>query len=468
MTGELRSALSNAMQFDTSERRIDAVKATVGNFLRASDPTAQIGTTEYFNHTFAPDLVLSWPRENRRRLVFLRANNDPRWLADDLRVIAPSHPIVLTLEPNLRSGNESDRNELLGVARESRALVADPDAIEEFSTPAAPIASVLSNAVIRGGLGLLDELSARTAADTAIVGFTAAASLDVQPTREALLIADSLLDDEQATRLTRLYRAVWEGQGGAAAQFPSSRSTAGPLTGNDLLLLLATLDTGDLQFWRRIGRDLRLEQLTEIESLPQSSNLDRLIEANLDRLAARGARVYGTAADTPDIGVPRWAIDRHCAVLASGQWAAYFATKASDLPPPERRSGVPVRSLMEEVRALGVRMTDVKVMHSDFTISIESIGEADVVDSPDFTEIAARGDSLAHSAAIAMPSGRNLIAEFMTGTASGHTNATFPLSELSPAAIRLLLELTRRQSDELTARLTPPADAKVIQPGLWD
>jgi hypothetical protein len=35
-------------------------------------------------------------------------------------------------------------------AKEARALITDPDAIEEFVSPRAPITSVLTNAVIRG------------------------------------------------------------------------------------------------------------------------------------------------------------------------------------------------------------------------------------------------------------------------------------------------------------------------------
>lgn len=66
MSGEFSAALRHALDFDTPDRRIDSLKTSVSNFLRSGDPSARVRKTEYFNHTFAPDLVLTWPDENRR------------------------------------------------------------------------------------------------------------------------------------------------------------------------------------------------------------------------------------------------------------------------------------------------------------------------------------------------------------------------------------------------------------------
>jgi len=468
VSGDLNSALQAAMEYDSSERRIASLKTTVSNFFRASDPTARIRHTEYFNHSFAPDLVVSWPQENRERLVFLRTNSDPRWLAEDLKVIAPSHPILLTLGSTTAVHDDSATSQLVAAAKEARALITDPDAIEEISAPTAPIASVLANAVMRGGLGIVDGESARSATRSAVAGFSGASNLEPEPIRAALSNAEHLLDDEQASRFTRLYQAVWEGQGGAVEDFPSHRFSWGQLTSSDLSLLLATLSTDDPQFWRRIGRNLRLEQITGAGLLRDSQSLDRLVEANLDRLLARGARVFGRSGSSHEEEEVRWNVGKRCLVLRGSSWSVYFAAKVADLPPYERRNGVPMATLMAGVQELGVRLTDVKVQQLDFAISIESVGSADVVDSPDFSELVARGESVARSAAIAVPSGRSLIAEFTTGTATGHTNAAFALNELGPPAIKLLLDLSESESAEVSTRLVAITDPEVIQPTLWD
>lgn len=467
MNGEFGAALRHALEFDSPDRRIDSLKTSVSNVLRSGDPSVRIRKTEYFNHTFAPDLVLSWPDEKRERLVFLRTNPNPEWLAADLKVIAPSHPIMLTLDDFGPEQNPSARKRLVMAAKEARALITDPDAIEEFVSPRTPITSVLTNAVIRGGLGLVDEQAARGVTESAIAGFSAAEHLEAEPIRSALATAEGILDDEQANRFSRLYQAVWEGQGGTPENFPSPRNLAGPLKGRDLSLLLATLTTEDVQFWRRIGRSLRLEQIVALGS-ESGPNLGRLVEANLDRLLARGARVFGQSA--PSSGEQRadWGVERGCLALRGDGWTAYFAAKSNELPPHETRRGVSVNTLIDGVRQLGVRMTDVKVQQSNFAISIEAVGDADVVDSPDFGQLVARGDSVAQTAAIAMSSGRNLIADFVTGTAMGHTNATFPLTELAQAAVRLLLELSHRNVPDADVRLVSGRDPSAVQDPLWE
>lgn len=467
MSGEFSAALRHALEFDSPDRRIESLKTSVSNFLRAGDPSARIKKTEYFNHTFAPDLVLSWPDEKRERLVFLRPNSNPEWLAADLKVIAPSHPIMLTLDDFGPADNPNAHERLVMAAKDARALITDPDAIEEFISPRVPITSVLTNAVIRGGLGLVDEQAARGAAESAIAAFSAAENLEAEPIRSALVTTDGILDDEQANRFSRLYQAVWEGQGGTPENFPSHRHLSGPITGRDLSLLLATLTTEDVQFWRRIGRSIRLEQVVAMgaESGP---NLGRLVEANLDRLLARGARVFGQSAPNLEGHYANWGVERDCLALRGDGWVAYFAAKSNDLPPHETRRGVSVNTLIDGVRQLGVRMTDVRVQQSNFAISIESVGDADVVDSPDFGQLVARGDSVAQTAAIAMSSGRNLIADFVTGTAMGHTTATFSLSELAQAAVRLLLELSHRDVPDADVRLVPGRDPLVIQDPLWE
>ncbi|MEV5206318.1 hypothetical protein AB0K35_02425 [Micromonospora sp. NPDC053740] len=468
MSGEFSAALRHALDFDTPDRRIDSLKTSVSNFLRSGDPSARVRKTEYFNHTFAPDLVLTWPEEHRERLVFLRTDPNPEWLAADLKIIAPSHPIMITLD-DFGSGQDSAAHErLVMAAKEARALITDPDAIEEFVSPRVPITSVLTNAVIRGGMGLVDEQAARGATESAIAGFSAAEHLEAEPIRSALVAAEGMLDDEQANRFSRLYRAVWEGQGGTPEDFPSHRNLAGPLTGRDLSLLLATLTTDDVQFWRRIGRSVRLEQVVALG--PESGpNLGHLVEANLDRLLARGARVFGqTGASSSEGQRANWGVEKDCLALRGDGWIAYFAARSNDLPPPETRRGVSVTTLIDGIRQLGVRMTDVKVQQANFAISIQAVGNADVVDSPDFGQLVARGDSVAQTAAIEMSSGRNLIADFVTGTAMGHTNASFPLDELAQAAVRLLLELSHRTVPDADVRLVSGRDPIAIQDPLWE
>jgi hypothetical protein len=323
---------------------------------------------------------------------------------------------------------------------------------------------------MRGGIGLVDESSARDVTRSTVQGFAGASNLDAESTRLALSAAESILDGEQASRLTRLYQAVWEGHGGTADQFPIGREKAGPLDGRDLPLLLRTVTTDDRIFWRRIGRNIRLEQIVALGATSGLPSLDMLVEANLDRLLARCIRVFGHSTTEGSAERASWSINDGCLILKGGGWLAYFAVKVNDLPSFRLRPGVRVEMLIQGVHDLGVRLTDIKIEQAEFAISIASVSDADVANSPDLEQLAARGRSIARSAAIAMSNGRNLIADFVTGTATGHTNATFALDELGPTAVKLLLELPNTEAAELAAQLTPTVDHPHVQPllPLWD
>ena len=60
-----REAVRLALGSARSEDLIEGGKAAVVRELETLDPTVRIKTTDYFNHTFAPDLELAWPGRAR-------------------------------------------------------------------------------------------------------------------------------------------------------------------------------------------------------------------------------------------------------------------------------------------------------------------------------------------------------------------------------------------------------------------
>jgi hypothetical protein len=326
-------------------------------------------------------------------------------------------------------------------ATESNALVTDPEAVEVITESHAPIANVLASAVFRGGKGLIDKTVASEATTRTVAGFDAARELLTEPTRSAVSAIEGVLDREQAGRVTRLIQAVWEGHGGTAAGFPATTALSGPLTAGDLQILFDTVDTTSRDFWRRIGRNVALDLVTSLDLPLGSTSLDRFVDTNQDRLSARAVRIVDEPSDLLDAGpFPRWQVRQQCLVLRGEYWSAFFAARSDQLPAPSAHPEIALVTLTEKVRDLDLRLTDVQVREEpQFVITIESLEEANVVDSPHFADLASTESATARSAAIAMRSGRNLVIDFLTGTASGHTSAAFALGELGPVALRLLL-----------------------------
>ena len=79
LTDRIRSALTQTSSADT----ISSIKAAVIDGLRMADSTVNVHSTDYFNHTFTPDLVMNWQRLGQEeRYVYLRFNDNLRYLAE--------------------------------------------------------------------------------------------------------------------------------------------------------------------------------------------------------------------------------------------------------------------------------------------------------------------------------------------------------------------------------------------------
>lgn len=92
LTDAVRTALS---QTNMAEATADIKQLLCDEFARA-DPSAQIHRTEYFNHTYLPDVVLDWPAGDRRE-VFVRFVTSPERLIADSNRLGAAGPILFDL-----------------------------------------------------------------------------------------------------------------------------------------------------------------------------------------------------------------------------------------------------------------------------------------------------------------------------------------------------------------------------------
>jgi hypothetical protein len=456
MNQVMRLAIRQAFEQSDPIARVEAVKTAVCRFLAGADRSVEVRKTDYFNHTIVPDLLIRWPREQRERQVFLRPNPDPAWLAEDLRWITGVKPIMVAL-----NGTEDAPfapTEALGTAAlAGDTLIADTAALEEVGTGTDPGSSLLSHALLRGGRGALDVGAARHANAVASHGFEAAQQLVEQPTQAAAELLQELLVPDQAQRATRVLQALWEGHGGSPTTFPATApAQAGPLTGEDVELLLGTVETTDMAFWRRIGRDLTLPLIGSLELDDPSANLRQLVTANVGRLAARAVRVLSEPLRIGEPDQLRWMVTRSCLVLRSPEWAAYFATDSQGLPEPKQRPGIDLRLVRDRARRRGLTVAGVEVARPDVEISVKSTVHASVVDLQDVADLEARGQAVVHAALVPLSQTRQLHCDFTTGMAGTQTRATASIAELGRVALGLLVELDEPTWRAVQQMLTSP------------
>lgn len=232
------SEIREALSITGTTASTEAVKRAVRRSIRAVDASVSIETTDYFNHSYAPDLVLRWdrPSASDERFVFLRFNDEPGWIIEELPHLAPRHPVVYGLAPT----REAEATETLARrSRETETLVTDPGGVDQLAqVPASGIASFVSRTLMRGGKGLVDEARAESATADITGGFEAARAADTERTKSAATAAVDFLRPLEAGHIVRFLQAMWVAGGAPVDSFPAETGTAADLGNEGLKFLI--------------------------------------------------------------------------------------------------------------------------------------------------------------------------------------------------------------------------------------
>lgn len=302
-----RARAQSAVEFAlTHEREMDiitGVKVAVADELKSLDPQVDVRSTDYFNHSFIPDLVVKWHEAGRvaERNVYLRYTLRSASIGGDVSALADLGPIFLTLKTNEDSSTREDVKQQ--VSGTDRVLVTDVAALDEAvavepSNTISPLLSLARGNIVRGGRGLLEtttvnELIAASAPDAD--GVLQEADLE----RFVSLIRDLFVSDA-ATRLRRASDLI---QLGVSSDFEGllgddpSRLIRGVLSDVELRVLLPYLlsrpeITRSSRYWSYVGSMMDLKSLEEASSELQGFDLTPLISANISTwFASRGSLV---------------------------------------------------------------------------------------------------------------------------------------------------------------------------------
>lgn len=430
---------------DDPARNVESIKNAVISNIRASDAAVSIESTDYFNHTYAPDLVLKWGKEERH--VYLRTSGNAEYLREDVAVVSERKPILMPLAP-LRHPEQIE--ELARESASSSTLIADPASLYAFSAERQdrPVRSLLSRAVLQGGRGLVTEARARSTSDVFDSGFVAAQQAEVESTREAVVAAETLLDPVHAGQLTRLLHAVWLGSGAPATSFPGATGVTADLDSVGLKLLLDIAVTADDEFWRRIGSGISLERLCEIEASASSENLQRLIRANLDRFRAKSCRISGALAAT-DFGIePRWFVHAGLLGYTTDRYRALFSTgpvSSMDFMEDVEDGTVELAELLDRAADAGLNISELVI--ESFTggqIDYKAPPGGDISRDDVLQDLSSALGGRSSVLSVVVPIGgesRHLKCDLTRRAASGRTVAKFLLSELLRNAVPILRTL---------------------------
>ncbi|POH72148.1 hypothetical protein [Arthrobacter glacialis] len=460
---EIRSAgfaqaIVSALGVRSPQDSINAVKSAVIKELETLDRSVSIRDTSYFNHTYAPDLILNWDSSTERP-VYLRFTDNLLELRDGISRLDFENAFVFGLT---RPHEDAEGfPELEQSAQENHALITDADGIETLITQRTNDAGVnlLGQALARGGRGLLAQPQALAVASTVSDGFSAALETQSEPTRLAIDAIDQYLDDPQAARMTRVLQAVWEGSDGRLDQFPGPTDLSKGLGDDSLQYILDVVSASDTDFWRRIGRFLTTTQLSRLSlNASNEDSFQNLVNANLDVIPCRAAAV----ASGPDtlFSVGRkpflWSIRRQTLALEGADFTAFVGdlkervqgkVAAGDVASVD---GIDVETLSRRIE--DYELTEVTLKDGGATVqftSNEGVGHDERLSK---LAEGLSSNSTVVKAVVPLPEGQ-LALNFRTSVVNAKTTKTPLLKDVLAASIPLLHELPEDQRQSLKAFL---------------
>lgn len=447
---DLSRVLNNLVDDDPSRNVASIKNAVIADFV-SSDKEVTVKSTDYFNHSYAPDLILQWKKDSSERHVFLRTTNDLDYLREDVTTVSDSKPILMPLVP---LPSDADSGELEQESAYSQTLVAPPSTINAFSQAGRKnaVIGLLSRAVYKGGRGVVDQGRARVASETVAQGFVAAQRAEVESTRAAITLAEDLLNPSNSGQINRLLHAVWMGSGAAATAFPGATETVSSLDAEGLQLLLDISISDDPEFWMRIGAGLSLERLCETDVSSEVESLQYLVNYNLDRFRAKSCWVENADNFNLEISERRWSVASNVLVLQTRSYRSYFSTRplsALSLPFRQRGPFPSIGELLDRAQQAEINISEVRIEAEDGrqldyrTSSEGSLAEDSLL--RDLSSVIGRSSHV-QSAIISLRDGSRYIkCDFETGTATGRTVAKLYLSEFLTSALPLLVDASRRE-----------------------
>lgn len=458
MSGELVAALGNLSQDDPGGN-VSRIKLAVVSQLRQADESAEIKTTDYFNHTFAPDIIMRWRDSgSAERRVYLRPDVRSASLTEDLQWIGDLHPLIVPLASDA-SESPDERTDLDVAAASSNTLIAGAKTLDEIvESNAGRTGRLMRKAIVRGARGVVTPERVKQAADRVEDAFDAAQVSEEAPVRSAVDAVEDLLDLGHSAQVARFLQAVWVASGSAASTFPGATGVTGALDSESLQLLLQTEDLDDAEFWARVAKNVTIFKLCDLEIANSNESFQILVNNAADRVRAKGlVALAPTVGRTPGLGA-RWSAANgllhyssdtfHAIIPPAALSAAVFS---GDAVPGE---GIAVSSVFNRL----TEQASVSGLSFQGRSSSALHWEADAPIRTNTDELLNAVTSSIGSAApvtslrLRLAGDRDMSVNFLTGRVSGRTNASFYISELLDAGLAMLISLAeadRRSINEV-------------------
>jgi len=398
----LQNAVNVALSSPRTDDLIAGVKHAVVTELEALDPAAEIRMTDYFNHSFAPDLVLRWSDSGRRaeRGVYLRYSMQAAAAGHDVTALSDLSPVLIAL----RTGEDpsAEAQVKLELPEAPSVLLTNTGALDDLSprqtgsggrqlaAEAEPLFELVRSNLMRGGRGLLVGGTAQKLASQSRPVLSRDGQFD-QLDRFTASVQELFLD-AAATRLNRAANLLRLGLSGDRTLEPDlvlgqfeQGVEGGRLSEAELGVLVPYLlsrqdVTTSPRYWAYLGSMLTLADLERMWDRLLGLDLTRLVEPNLHQwLATRAAvthRLDGRPADAAaQVG---WRLEGHMLTFAADRWTVQVTADKRKLRLGENARPAAWAEISQYLREF--RLAAVTLQGSMRKIRVDAEGSANVYD----------------------------------------------------------------------------------------
>jgi hypothetical protein len=351
-SANMRAAVEVALGHAHPEDVINGVKAAVVTELEGLDSTADIRTTDYFNHSYAPDLVLTWREKGRDsiRNIFLRYSLRSAAAGRDIEALGEFGPVLLGLR------EEPDTEFIDEVRAEApRVLLTDVRSLQEINhrsvgpgpggagtvgSARQPLLQLVRGNVMRGGRGLFLSESADVAA---LTGAGLEEADEVAGLDSFNAVVRNLFVEDAAARLIRAGQMLRMGISGDTADLrpwllhdedEPSGVVSGTLSEAELRVVLPYLlsrsdVTDEPLYWAYVGEMVSLKGLEEMAERLTGLDLTRLVVPNLSTWSAARANAdlnIESIEEGPAATTDGWRIHGRMLALTAGAWIIHVTS----------------------------------------------------------------------------------------------------------------------------------------------
>ena len=472
MVDALREALSNPHPHESQQ----AVHLLVARRIEDIVQNASVKTTGYFNHAWAPDMVVRG-KNHPERPIFLRFDVREASFRDDLRYLSGNEPIfvdLLAANPGGLAPGLDESREPLDVqaavdANEDEVLVTDIPAIDEFGTRVKSDRDIriATQQVVFGGRGMVDQRVARRIVTSWQEATTAVDEVNPTELRSALDQVESYLSRTAALDLETDLRARWIAAGQSAEAFPGREdwNLADRAPWEIARLVLSLIDSDEQvprETWAEIADAISASalghELYQLGAVREGRSLEELARIGLSRWTARFAYVPPLESDTLESF--DWSVGRYSLGINLVNRVAYFTDigakwsrvpRTKLLPPAEAR----IESLSgADVQGVGVVTPEENVtqtLRPSASMSLAERLKQLVRNETDAAWRAARLTSLD----VRVP-GTSATAHIDFGRSVVRTSESIPLRTFVLLCARFVSGLTENEMTELAERLDGP------------